>query len=689
MKRLLFCIALSFFITHLSRAQQLLPDIEQILEQYDIVDSQDDYEEIVSNLVFLYTNPLNLNTTTFDSLKLLPFLSDSQIDNILRFRKTYGGFRHPNELLLIPGIGRSTWENIFHFVYIADFSISKRRQAIRKTMRHELVSRLRTSFPRQAGYRWYTPDAFLKESDYQKHCENRFLGPPWGVLIKYKLSASPWLQAGISLENDAGESYFTRYQKGGFDFVSGHLSINTSTIVEQIILGDYKLQAGQGMIAWHGFSSGKSTATLSNEKSGKGATPYTSTDENNFLRGLAIQLKASPHLKATLFVSGKKSDGNIIDRDSLDPDDLESASLDQSGYHRTLTEARKKRTIKEFTAGGFFNYNHRSFRIGFNSIYYNFKPPLRVGEHSYQQYNDDGSHRFLASIDYKTGFHNFYFFGETAFSDNGSIGTVNGLRYSGLSKISLSLLFRRYDKKFTSFYNSGFGEYSNTSNEEGVYVGIESTPIRKLKINAYFDWFRFFSPRYRATIPGRGYELLGNFLFTPKNSEWNLRIKHESKPEDIKTGQLESVQRIRQDCRLQYSWKKIKTLELRSRLDYSRYIKKDIKESGFMICQEFIHTMRKPEIKTQFRIAFFQTDSYNTRIYAYEHNVLYGYSFPAYYDKGIRTYLNLNWKPTKTLTCYMKAGFTHYTDREYISSGLTRVEGNRLFDLTFQLRLKL
>jgi hypothetical protein len=38
------------------------------------------------------------------------------------------------------------------------------------------------------------------------------------------------------------------------------------------------------------------------------------------------------------------------------------------------------------------------------------------------------------------------------------------------------------------------------------------------------------------------------------------------------------------------------------------------------------------------RLQYFETDSYNSRIYAYENDVLYSYSIPAFYDKGFRYY---------------------------------------------------
>lgn len=61
-------------------------------------------------------------------------------------------------------------------------------------------------------------------------------------------------------------------------------------MIQRVIIGDYKLQWGQGLLAWSGYSSGKSTSALSTEKAGNGITPYTSTDENKYLRGVGVSL---------------------------------------------------------------------------------------------------------------------------------------------------------------------------------------------------------------------------------------------------------------------------------------------------------------------------------------------------------------------------------------------------------------
>ena len=678
-----FGLFLLFSLVSLDVWAQDLPDIERLLEGNDILNTEDGYEEMVDILSNLLMTPVNVNMAGFDSLKMLFLLSDSQIDQLLEFRKKYGNFLHINELLLVPGIGKKDLENIRSFITLGHPEVQDRVKAIRLRSRQELLTRAKVSLHLQEGYTTYSPVDFDTRKEYERKVDNRFHGPPVGLLLKYKATIGQHLQAGLTLENDPGEGYFTRYQKTGFDFLSAHISIHTDRFFQRILLGNYRLQWGQGLVAWGGFASGKSDVVVGNEKSGKGFSPYTSADENNYLKGVALTLKPCRQVTADVFFSRKKTDGNIVQADTLAEEDLLSVSLYESGYHRNNNECRKKHTLEELTTGGAVHWNAPAFKLGLNALYYDFKPALMIGDRIYQQYNDTGHKRFLMSVDYKTSFRGIYWFGETAFSGIGSWATINGLRW-GNSFLSACLLYRRYDKKYISHYAAGFGEYSNTSNEEGVYFGTDISPLKNLKINLYYDWFRFFSPRYGATIPGSGWELLGQIGYRHWNWEHRFRLKREIHPEDTK--EKISVQREKSEYRYQIGYRVTRQLELRTRFSLSHYHKEQIKEKGFLVYQDLIYATRNSRFKMQYRLAWFKTDSYQSRIYAYENNVLYGYSFPSFMGEGWRTYLNLSWKPLNSLTCYLKSGFTVYPDREVIGSGVTKVEGNKWYDLALQLR---
>lgn len=209
-------------------------------------------------------------------------------------------------------------------------------------MSHEIVAQSKLAWPFQEGYKVYSPRNFKTEAQYRKKLDSRFRGIPLGTFVKYKMKIGKHLQGGITLENDPGEAYFTRYQKTGFDFFSFHLYATAGGRIRTLALGDYRIQWGQGLLVWSGFTSGKSALALGNEKSARGIAPYTSTDENNYLRGMAVALKPWQDVTAELFFSYKRTDGTILEMDSLTDDDVLTAALYRSGYHRNKNECEKR-----------------------------------------------------------------------------------------------------------------------------------------------------------------------------------------------------------------------------------------------------------------------------------------------------------------------------------------------------------
>ncbi|MEG0795449.1 MAG: helix-hairpin-helix domain-containing protein [Odoribacter sp.] len=681
MRNRIWCVLLLIYGLVFRTMGQELSDIEKLLDDNGILSSEDGYEEMVGVLMNLADAPVNVNTAGFDSLKTLFFLSDYQIDQILAFREKNGCFLHPNELLLVYGIGQRDLRNILPFITLGNSLERVYEREGAKRVKQDLIARARLSLPLQEGYQFYVPDDFEKRKDYEKKMENRFQGMPVGMLLKYKLEMNHRWQIGVTLENDPGEAYFTPDQKMGFDFLSAHIALTTKRFLRHLVVGDYRIRWGQGLVVWGGFLSGKSDISVGNEKSGQGVSPYTSANENNYLRGVALSMGLCRNVVSDVFFSLKKTDGNLTA--GKEPGIWRLVSLYEGGYHRNRPECLKKQVLDEMTTGLSIRWNTVYFKVGLNSLYYDYDPALVSGNSLYQQFNDKGEKRYLVSVDYKASFRGIYGFGEVARNDNGSWAIVNGLR-GGASFISGCLLYRRYDRRYVSRYAAGFGEYSNTSNEEGVYGGVAITLLRDLKINLSGDWFHFFSPRYRAYTPSHGYEVMGEVSYTHSSFEHTGRVKYEIKPEDLSGGIF--ARRKRGDFRYEFQYRQGQCLEWRTRISVSHYRKEERREWGYMVYQDVIFAARRVQFKMQCRAAWFDTDSYESRIYAYENNVLYGYSFPFFMGSGGRAYLNMNWKPVDWLTCYFKSGLTVYTDRNKIGSGLTEVQGNRLYDFTFQLR---
>lgn len=76
----------------------------------------------------------------------------------------------------------------------------------------------------------------------------------------------------------------------------------------------------------------------------------------------------------------------------------------------------------------------------------------------------------------------------------------------------------------------------------------------------------------------------------------------------------------------------------------------------------------------------------DSRIYAYESDVLYRFSIPAYSGVGSRFYALVKYDILRGVDIWLKVGTWIYNDRKKISSGDSEIEGNTRTDITAQIR---
>jgi hypothetical protein len=87
-----------------------------------------------------------------------------------------------------------------------------------------------------------------------------------------------------------------------------------------------------------------------------------------------------------------------------------------------------------------------------------------------------------------------------------------------------------------------------------------------------------------------------------------------------------------------------------------------------------------------FRYAIFSSDSYDSRLYAYENDVLYAYSIPSFYYSGSRFYVNARIKLKKGFDLWARYAVTVYSNRESIGTGYEEIAGNTKSDWKLQVR---
>ncbi|MEJ6980218.1 helix-hairpin-helix domain-containing protein [Pedobacter sp. P351] len=651
--------------------------IEQIIEPMFESTSEDfDYSEIVERLNYYNKNPFNLNKVTADQLKDLVFLSPLQINELIRHRTNNGDFMEIYELQSIDGMDLETIKKLLLFCNLTEINpfINLSFKTLVTKGTNEVMFTYGQTLQKKEGFiRSSAPDSY-------------YLGGSERFLSRYRYHFEQAFSASLTMEKDAGEAFFSQSQSRGFDFYSGNISYKGFGRIKKLVVGDFSLQFGQGLTMWSGLSFGKGAAVATVAKNNIGLKPYTSTNESLFLRGLASTVNFRK-IDFTPFLSYRFIDGGL----EADGDTEEISSINNTGFHRTQNEINNKNSIKQLIYGANLNYSNKSLRLGTTAYQTEFNYPFEPGQLPYNKFRFSGNKLTNVGAYYSYNWHNFYFFGEGGHSLNSGFAFLNGLISSLTPKISLVLFHRDYQKNYHSFFNQAVSEGTAATNEQGFYSGLAITPNKKFEYNIYADFFKFPWLRYRVDAPSSGYEIFSQFSFSPsKRLKAMLRYKFENKEEnDVLDNTINYLSEVRkQNFRFEINYKISDGFQFRNRAEMVDYKKDDVSEKGFLMYQDLIYNPMSSRISGNFRFAIFDTPGFNSRLYAFENDVLYSYSVPAYQNKGLRFYLNSRVRVSPATDIWFKYALSYYSDVESIGSGLDKIEGNKKSDIKFQLRFQ-
>ena len=142
--------------------------------------------------------------------------------------------------------------------------------------------------------------------------------------------------------------------------------------------------------------------------------------------------------------------------------------------------------------------------------------------------------------------------------------------------------------------------------------------------------------------------------------------------------------RLSYETRFESGWR------FRNRLEYIVFREESSpREHGWMVFQDLFYQPLGSAFSGNLRLALFSTSSYETRIYAFENDVLYAGSFPMYHNRGIRAYLNGRWKVGRRTDLWMRYAVSRYRGVSEIGSGLDQLSGPLRSELKTQLRIKI
>ncbi len=658
--------------------------LEIMAEKNDAEPTDDSYE---MDLTEFARHPLNLNTASADDLMQLHMLNVLQIRNFISYRKLLGPLLSLHELQAVPGWDLGTIRALIPYIRIGRdesvYSDVKERWTggdASVILRAGQVLEKSKGFEKPAG-----PDASYYE------------GSPQNYFIRYNYNYKQLLSYGFTGEKDAGEPFFRDAQRYGFDFYSFHFFIRQAGVIKSVAIGDFTVNMGQGLIQWQTFSTTKSSQAMAIKREAECIRPYHAAGEFNFHRGAAISLQKGKW-QSNMFIASQRISTNM-ETDTAGREDLFS-SFQQSGYHRTPAEIADRNNNRQISAGINIRYAGEQFSMGLNCIHFQFSRPFQKKDEPYNLYSLKGTRLTDYSFDYSYTYRNLHLFGEWAMDQWSHFGVIQGALISLSDNISMSFLYRSISVAYQSLYSDAFTENTVPNNEKGFYSGISIRPAAGLQLEMYYDMFIFPWLKYQVDAPSAGRDMLFQAAYQP-GKLWKLTLLYKN---EIKAGNItvsNSVTHglsspIKQRVRLATDYIVSRTLSFNSRMELLW-----IRINGLPTRHGYLgmtgFSYRKSGFSVSMAAAVFETDDYDTRIYAYEPDLLYHFSLPSFYGRGIHYYINIHQDFSRLMhrrsgrfrmSGWLKWGQSFYPGSASIGTGLDEIPGNRKSEINAEVLIQ-
>ena len=578
--------------------QQLLLELSET-EDFETT-LWEDYEEDLEELA---QHPMNLNVATREELEQLPFITASQVEDILAYVYRYGGMKSMAELALIPSISWYQRQLMDYFFYVSDV----RRQSfpgiktIARYGKHELMGMLKVPFYERKG------DVMGADG---------YLGYKYKHGVRYQFRYGDYVKLGLLGAQDAGEPFGGGKNKLGYDFYSFYLQVRKLGRWKNITLGRYRLHEGLGLVLNNDFSFGKLSVLSSlAASSATQIRVHSSRSSANYLQGAVATYSILRGLDLTAFFSYRQIDATLNDDGTI-------RTILKTGLHRTQSEIRRQDVASNTLMGGHINYRLGGWHVGATAFFTSFSRPLKPTKSQlYKRFAPEGDKFWNASIDYGYISHRWNIAGETATGYCGAIATLHSVSYLFSDKFSLLGLHRFYSARYYSLFSNAFAEGSDVQDENGVYLGFNWMPARRWSIFAYSDFAHFAWPKYQTKTSTQSWDSQVNILYQPaRYYTLGARLRYKERA-GTRTDR----------CRCYVSMQR-KNWNARTSLDYVMSQKEE-RSQGYMVSENLGYQWRW--LRLAGSLGYFHTSDYESRIFVYEPGLLYQMSFGNYYGEEI------------------------------------------------------
>ncbi|MBA4312663.1 MAG: hypothetical protein C0417_08535 [Chlorobiaceae bacterium] len=494
------------------------------------------------------------------------------------------------------------------------------------------------------------------------YIQKSYRGSQQKIYHRLKTKIGRYVSGGILTEKDPGELYYA-------DFLSFNIAIEDYGSLNKVVVGDYVLKTGMGLVFGDLYSMVKGSDIISPVlRKTDVARSYLSSGESGFFRGAAVEY-SSDILNITTFISHIRKSASIDSTGNV-------TSIYSSGYFRTVNEISQRNNLYEKMYGAHLKFNagkRAVFGLTFSSNYYSNPIVFDDGEKSI------GKSNLAYSADYIVTSSATTFFGEWAVA-NLTLAGVSGIKISTYNSFSVVATYRNYPYKFISLHGNPFGEKG--SNENGMYLGLTAKIYQQVRLSMYGDLFRF-NDLNSSKFSNTGSDIFSQIeLGIDKSTLISVRYRRKKSEDNFDVfdnyGFIKSVggEILKQQLRFNVDHSISKNLRVKGRYEY-RFLKNDYlkKESGTLFMCDVVYSV-SPSFFINNRAIYYKTDSFDSGIYEFERDLEGVMTQPVLYGKGLRWYILIKYKPVESVELSAKYSNNTRDDLNKIGTGADQLPDN-------------
>ena len=677
----LIFLALGAWSTHLPEqvadTTEVYSDVELRELLLDEVSSDeegpDELDELLEDLI---TSPLNVNSASADDLIMVPWIDAPMATRIREAARNEGPFERLEQLFNVADVPPDL-QPILRALLRAETV----EEATRQPLRFSVIQQLRRRLDLGEGF-----DPSRDGTVY--------LGSPERITTRLRVEQARHWRLRLTLNKHAGEPFVwdPEDRRFGFSQATGHVSYTPDTWLRQVVIGDFQASAGQGLLLWRPLDFGAGLdAARTGIRAARGISPYHGSLPNNAFRGVAAEVAPHSHVRIMGFASHSRRDATLDTLIVGDEPLVRATSLSSLGRYRTLTEnTRRRQTLLE-SLGASLRFGSLERHGGIAVVLSRFQHPLAEPS-SLRDYHKRTGRQFAGISAFgRWEMYPVNLAGEVSRLDNGRLAATAAVQTSS-GRLATVLWQGRYlQTGYDALYANPLSREHSSAGELGFTMGVLLRPRAQWTARAVADVHEIRWPRFRADRPTIGFHTRGRLTYTPRS--WlRLYLQGDARSSQQNASRYETDTRplapvTRQSLRLHARYQHSDQLQLSTQVDRVWSSADGELHHGFLLSQD-VRWYVSTGTRIDARLAYFDTESFASRVFAYEHDLRYSFSVPALSGQGQRRYLMLTKSIGYGLELQARYAETFMPHRSEMGSGLDAFEGNRLREVSLQLRFR-